>query len=878
MVVVRRRGVTLKNNRRLQMALLAYIVPWMAVDVPAQGTNLPIGVVRSQENAKQWKTIGDRLGSLGINYCVLEAADWQKEADLKNISVLFLPNVENLNGLQSNSLEQWLNQGGKVIATGPTGSLSQPAVKTQLRSLLGAYWGFSNSSAATLKPLDNWKYTKINQGLSSTLVGGVVIPTGVNSQTVAVWLSRNNPPAVVVTERSTFLGWRWGTDAVTSSSLDNAWLTASLGRHGVSMGSAPSSPVSCKSMAKVSSPVKVARSTPPPSNLTPAPQPAPPKIAPAPPPVRPKIAPAPPPQARRNPPPSTPPGGLSSQQVTEMGEELTSLIARYESTLIAAESTNNSGDKKLNLSYKTLREAKTTLNDFNQLIQQGKHEQARDVWLKARRNLWDNYPTDRPFVQPEIRAMWLDRGTIVQAKSEADLAKVFDRMAAAGINLVFFETVNAGYTLYPSRVAPEQNPLTKGWDPLKAAVKLAHERGMEIHAWVWTFAAANQGHNVVMNKPRNYLGPIISRHPDWVITNKHGGQFDYGREYKKAFLDPANPQVQEYLSNLFEEIVTNYDVDGIQLDYIRYPFQDPKGNETFGYGKSSRWLFKQATGVDPIELYPSHPLWNQWTNFRIRQIDSFVATVSERLKQRRPNLMISVAVFPIERRERLYRLQQNWEEWGQKNWVDMVFLMTYALDTGNLEDRTQALYQSGSAGASLVLPGIRLLKVPDSVTVDQIQLIRNMPTAGFALFAAENLTPDLEAIFNRIQGATTSRNSEPLPYRKPFQAAALRFQALKQEWSFMLSTNQLAMKGRTLETWSQEVDALGVSLNQLAQEPSQNNLRLAQAKLARFRRDYNSWMGEHKGIQPYQVQVWSNRLDTLDKLLTYGERLQFGKQ
>jgi hypothetical protein len=178
----------------------------------------------------------------------------------------------------------------------------------------------------------------------------------------------------------------------------------------------------------------------------------------------------------------------------------------------------------------------------------------------------------------------------------------------------------------------------------------------------------------------------------------------------------------------------------------------------------------------------------------------------------------------------------------------------------------------------LVLPGIRLLKVPDSVTIDQIQLIRNMPTTGFALFAAENLTPDLEAIFNRIQGATTSRNSEPLPYRKPFQAAALRFQSLKQEWSFMLSTNQLAMKGRTLETWSQEVDALGVSLNQLAQEPSQNNLRLAQAKLARFRRDYNGWMGEHKGIQPYQVEVWSNRLDTLDKLLTYGERLQFGKQ
>ena len=58
--------------------------------------------------------------------------------------------------------------------------------------------------------------------------------------------------------------------------------------------------------------------------------------------------------------------------------------------------------------------------------------------MQARRKLWDYYPTDRPLAQPEIRAMWLDRGTIVKAKSEADLAKVFDRLAEAGINTVFW--------------------------------------------------------------------------------------------------------------------------------------------------------------------------------------------------------------------------------------------------------------------------------------------------------------------------------------------------------------------------------------------------------------------------------------------------------
>ncbi|MHC5721898.1 MAG: family 10 glycosylhydrolase, partial [Nostoc sp.] len=95
--------------------------------------------------------------------------------------------------------------------------------------------------------------------------------------------------------------------------------------------------------------------------------------------------------------------------------------------------------------------------------------------------LWQQFPVDRRLAQPEIRAVWLDRGTIVRAGSTG-LAQIFDRLAQAGINTVFFETVNAGYTIYPSQVAKEQNPLIRGWDPLAEAVKLAHERDMELHA------------------------------------------------------------------------------------------------------------------------------------------------------------------------------------------------------------------------------------------------------------------------------------------------------------------------------------------------------------------------------------------------------------
>jgi hypothetical protein len=254
----------------------------------------------------------------------------------------------------------------------------------------------------------------------------------------------------------------------------------------------------------------------------------------------------------------------------------------------------------------------------------------------------------------------------------------------------------------------------------------------------------------------------------------------------------------------------------------------------------------------------------------VRQVDNFVGSVSQELKQLRPDLSVSVAVFPLKRSERLYRLQQNWEEWGQNNWVDMIFLMTYALDTGNLEERTASLYEPGTAGASLIIPGIRLLKVPDAVTLDQIQLLRNMPTPGFALFATENLTPELETILQRTQG--TTKPATPLPHRQPLESASLRFLALKQEWGFMLSTDQLAMQGRNLETWTVAVDSLAAAFEQLAQAPNQANLRSVQTKLQRFRRDYGTWMAQQMKIQPLQVQAWQSRLDTLERLLTYGEK------
>ena len=889
----------------------------------ALAETVQLGVVKSPDNQGQWSGITTRLQSIGVAYCVVDFTQVQQASDFGSTKLLFLPNIEQLEPIQIAALQEWMRQGGRVIVSGPMGTLSQPEVRMRLRSLLGAYWGFALTKPTTLELSGSNPQTWVGATrLGRPIQGGSVIPAGSNSTTSAFWSQKDKPPAVVTTDQSTFLGWRWGVDSVAPVEIDNAWLRAALDRYDVT-------PAGSRIASNEAQQACVSSRIPTASNNT-APLPN----------LQQQNTPL-----RSQPSPSTagriaqtdrddvvaPAQGISektealtARQLTAMGQELESLIGRFQSALLAANATNSNVNaqtgaaieqylvasapeklkaEKLNAegsnpqssnfqpfhiygqprnprllptvgtdsASRVLADARRGLQNFRDSVARGNSTQARQLWIQTRRALWDNYPIDRKLAQPEIRAIWLDRGTIVRARSEQDLARIFDKLAAAGFNTVFFETVNASYPIYPSRVAPEQNPLVRGWDPLAAAVKLAHERGMELHAWVWMFAAANQRHNLILNQPANYPGPVLAAHPDWAMFDRQGRLFD--QDTKKAFLDPANPEVQRYLMALLEEIASRYQVDGIQLDYIRYPFQDPNVNQTTGYGKAARQQFKELTGVDPIAVYPSgRDLWQQWTAFRIRQIDSFVATVSQRLHAQRPNLILSAAVFPMPRQERLQRLQQNWEDWAVRGDIDLMVPMTYALDSSGLQNLAQPILTEATLGSALILPAIRLLNLPNIVAVDQIQLLRDLPTGGFALFAVENLDANLSSIFDRTQGRSSPTAGEPVPYRQPFPAAAARYAALQREWSFLLGNNQILIREPALSEWGKQADALSIVLNQLAKEPSRQNLLSAKASLSAFRSQFQRWMLSSAAEQPYQVQVWDNRLATIERLLRYGER------
>jgi len=403
----------------------------------------------------------------------------------------------------------------------------------------------------------------------------------------------------------------------------------------------------------------------------------------------------------------------------------------------------------------------------------------------------------------EGRAIWLDRASIVQATNPEGLKALLARLHQAGINIIYFETVNAGFPIYPSKITTI-NPLIHNWDPLAVAVEEGHRMGMEVHAWVWCFAVGNRRHNELIGQPETYPGPVLSE-PGLIteaLRNRHGGLAVDSRQHE-FWLSPASPKAKAFLINLYSEIVTNYAVDGIHLDYIRYPFQT--SSTRMGYETPGRLAYHTTTGksVDDTGT-DSMRLWAAWKTV---QVSNFVRDVSSTLRPLRPGLKISAAVFPMRRAARLAAIQQDWETWVEQGWVDSLSPMSYTSDP----QRLKALYESVVASPQvhgIVYPGIALSHLDNGQLMLQLEALRDDGSLGSTLFAATHLSADKA---NSLGSGPYRQNKALVPHRDLLQSVSTSFNEY-QDTITRLSSNTSSDKVPTLELSDESLHALKRSI------------------------------------------------------------------
>lgn len=291
-----------------------------------------------------------------------------------------------------------------------------------------------------------------------------------------------------------------------------------------------------------------------------------------------------------------------------------------------------------------------------------------------------------PYEKNEFKGIWV-RPT--ETTPEA-IVRSIDKIKAAGIDNIILETYFHGQTIFPSKTMENyqfiaQNEKFLGFDPLKVWIEEAHKRNMKVHIWFETFYVGNEN-------PKYNSKSILAVHHDW--GNKTKRDFDSISavpslsEHGGYFLDPANPDVQQFLIDLLTEIVNKYHPDGINLDYIRYPQSIAAKYagydlSNWGYTEYARNEFKKEYGKDPIDISYNDALWDNWAKYRQDKVTSFVLRVSKLTKQNK--MLLTAVIFP-DRQKALDTKQQDWRTWSNLGYVDgfTPLLLTCDAKTANL--------------------------------------------------------------------------------------------------------------------------------------------------------------------------------------------------
>jgi uncharacterized lipoprotein YddW (UPF0748 family) len=329
-----------------------------------------------------------------------------------------------------------------------------------------------------------------------------------------------------------------------------------------------------------------------------------------------------------------------------------------------------------------------------------------------------------PHGRPVTRAMWVTR---FDYKTAADIEKIMQNCQEAGCNTVMFQVRGNATAFYRSSYEPwaEQFNFTDpGFDPLDVALTAAHARDMKLQAWV----------NVVPawwgTEPPRETRQVYNKKPEWAWYDKSGARQPLADKFYVS-LNPCLPEVREYLVKVMEDLIGRYPIDGLHLDYIRFPNEPASGTvkpADYPRDRQTVALFQVETGKTP-EASPAE--WDAW---RTAQVTSLVRDIHRMVHEYKPYLEISVAVGAVPEEAKKTHFQDV-RTWMKEGLVDSVYPMNYTRDSQVFDQRV-ALWKD-IAGSTPVVMGVR---IDDNIEKDRAQLETVLHTfRGYSIFAYSSL-------------------------------------------------------------------------------------------------------------------------------------------
>ncbi|MEI7632916.1 MAG: family 10 glycosylhydrolase [bacterium] len=341
------------------------------------------------------------------------------------------------------------------------------------------------------------------------------------------------------------------------------------------------------------------------------------------------------------------------------------------------------------------------------------------------------------------------RGVWVRPEaSESSIVLQLDNMKKAGFNAVYVETFYHGHTIYPSKYVPIR-PEMKGMDCLAFYIKAARKRGIQVHPWIEAFYWEVD----VTKYPKFPKTTLFDNHPEWKARLRDGSSTEKA-EPAHIFASPAHPGVQKLLLDYLQEILVNYDVDGINLDYIRWPGGPPDA----GYEENSVNEFMKLTGLDAKKIVfdKENADWKKWVEYREGKVTDFVGKVKEMKDRVKKGAVLSAAVFAGAPDLRYFDARfQNWRMMLAKGYLDAIAPMVYDESLDGVEKGVKNIQtEIPPKSKTILLPILAIQrKTLDEFSgskhppiAAQVKILAKLGLSGFSVFCYEWVIDSAEGL------------------------------------------------------------------------------------------------------------------------------------
>jgi uncharacterized lipoprotein YddW (UPF0748 family) len=347
--------------------------------------------------------------------------------------------------------------------------------------------------------------------------------------------------------------------------------------------------------------------------------------------------------------------------------------------------------------------------------------------------------TATPFA--ELRGLWVVRTALVSPEA---VDRVVDQAAEAGFNALFVQVRGRGDAFYASRIVPRSILLereSRDFDPLARLVARARGRGLAVHAWVNILLVAHFGQPV----PR---GHVLEKHPDWAMVPRSaaaGALRSWGKtrlaliagagreeEAEGYYLSPSVPGVGDRLEAVVRELVRDYPLDGLHLDFIRYP------GPAWDYSRASLEGFRREHGGGDLLGGPARDP-EAFAEYQRRLLTALTSRLADTARVERPGIVVSAAVTPDEA-QAVHHKFQDWPHWLASGILTAICPMAYTPDNDLFTSQVEQALARAHRGQQ-VWAGIGAYRLDVAGIVEKVNLARRAGAEGVVLFSHESLQP-----------------------------------------------------------------------------------------------------------------------------------------